>query len=156
MSLQRFDHAAHALGAAGPVIDGLAREHQIGMTVSGGTAELGDDRPDVGRRPVSGEAMVGGDEDVGAQLAARELVEQSTELGVDSSQRFFRLRRADPALVGGGIRIGEPQDDDVRTEVIETDLEQGVDDPAVATRVGLGCRRRRAEPLDHARVKLGR
>ena len=42
------------------------------------------------------------------------------------------------------------------TEVVETDLEQGVDDPAVATRVGLGRGRRRAEPLDQARVKLGR
>ena len=82
--------------------------------------------------------MVGGDEDVGAQAAARQLVEQPTHLSVDPPQRVFRLRRADPALVGGGIRIGEPQEDDVGTEVIETDFEQGVDDPAVATSVGLG------------------
>ena len=82
--------------------------------------------------------MVGGDEDVGAELAARELVEQSTELGVDLPQRVFGLRRADPALVRGVIGIGEPQDDDVGTEVVEADLEQGVDDPAVATSVGLG------------------
>jgi hypothetical protein len=75
---------------------------------------------------MSGEAVVGGDEDVGAQPAARELVEQSAQLGVDTPQRVLRSRRADPALVGGGVRIGEPEDDDVRAEVVETDLEQSV------------------------------
>src|SRR5207244_8183585 len=75
---------------------------------------------------------------------------------VDERQRLARQRSADAVRMGGAVGIVQPEDRDVRPEVVDPELEVRLDGALVLRIVRRFVRGRWAEHRKHLRRELGR